>query len=172
MSVDASYRPEPKAGTDLNVQIKILADYSLAVNDRFSMKFRLSERLRTWDRPFRTDARADLSWTWSRFMLNSRLNVLHCVGTGILSYVEGGYKTGSLAAYLRLGAYRIDSWDDRIYVYERDAPGNFTVPAFCGRGAWASLTGSWRYSRWGRLYIRTTIKPGKAELKLQSVFSF
>ena len=172
MSVDASYRPEPKAGTDLNVQIKILADYSLAVNDRFSMKFRLSERLRTWDRPFRTDARADLSWTWSRFMLNSRLNVLYCVGTGILGYVEGGYKTGSLAAYLRLGAYRIDSWDDRIYVYERDAPGNFTVPAFYGRGVWASLTGSWRYSKWGRLYLRTTIKPGKAELKLQSVFSF
>lgn len=28
----------------------------------------------------------------------------------------------------------MDSWDDRIYSYERDAPGNFNVPAYYGRG--------------------------------------
>ena len=172
ISVDASYRPEPKAGTELNLQVKTLADYTLAVNDCLKVKFRLSERFRTWDKPYRTDMRADVSWTGSRFVFASRFNVLHCVGTGLLGYVEGGYKTGRLSSYLRLGLYRIDNWDDRIYVYERDAPGNFTVPAFYGRGAWASLTASWRYSGWGRLYVRTTIKPGKAELKLQSVFSF
>ena len=172
VALDASYRPMPKMGTDLNLQLKLLADYTLTVNDFFQMKFRFSERYRTWDKPYRTDMRTDVSLTWSRFILATRLNVLHCVGTGLLGYLEGGYKTERLSFYLRFGIYRIDNWDDRIYVYERDAPGNFTVPAFYGRGAWASLSAVWRYARWGRLYSRITIKPGKAELKLQSVFSF
>lgn len=172
LAVDASYRPEPKTGTELNLQVKLLADYTLTLNDFLQMKFRFSERFRTWDKPYRTDIRTDISLTWSNFILATRLNALHCVGTGLLGYVEGGYKADKLSLYLRFGIYRIDNWDDRIYVYERDAPGNFTVPAFYGRGAWTSLSAIWRYARWGRLYFRATIKPGKAELKLQSVFTF
>ena len=172
LSVDTSYRPVPQSGTENNLQVKILNDCTVAFSDSFQLKFRLSERLRTWGQKSRTDVRTDFVWTWNRFVLASRINVLHCKGTGLLGYVEGGYKRDDLSVYLRTGLYRIDNWDDRIYVYERDAPGNFTVPAMYGRGAWVSFSTAWKYARWGRLYVRATKKPGKAELKLQSVFSF
>ena len=172
LSVDASYRPKPQSGTENNIQVKILNDCAVSFSDSFQLKFRLSERLRTWGQKSRTDVRADLIWTLNHFVFTSRINVLHCKGTGLLGYAEGGYRKDDLSVYLRVGVYRIDNWDDRIYVYERDAPGNFTVPAMYGRGAWVSFTTAWKYARWGRLYVRATKKPGKAELKLQSVFSF
>ena len=82
--------------------------------------------------------------------------------------------------YLKQGFFVVDKWDDRIYSYERDAPGNYNVPAFYGRGVWTSATASWKFARWGKLYVRAAFtsypfmkeeKPGKAELKLQCVIS-
>ena len=43
------------------------------------------------------------------------------------------------AVYLRGTLFFIDEWDDRIYAYERDAPGSFNVPAYYGRGYSLSL---------------------------------
>ena len=106
-----------------------------------------------------------------------------CVSTGQLACLEGGYRSEKIAAYLRQGIFFVDDWDDRIYVYERDAPGNFSVPAFYGRGVWTSFCGRWKPAGWVRLYMRASMtlypfmspekkKPGRAELKLQTVFSF
>ena len=72
---------------------------------------------------------------------------------------------------------------DRIYVYERDAPGSFNVPAMYGRGWFASAVASAHVTGWLRLYARASYtgyhfmepekgKPGKAELKFQMVFRF
>ena len=95
--------------------------------------------------------------------------------------METGYKGEALNLYLRQGIFLIDNWDDRIYAYERDAPGNFSVPAYYGRGLWTAFTGSWRFSRWAKLHARAAMtsypfmkekKLGKAELKLQLSVSF
>ena len=97
--------------------------------------------------------------------------------------MEGGLKRDRLSLYLRQGLFLIDHWEDRIYAYERDAPGNFNVPAYYGRGVWTALTGAWRFAHRGRIYLRAGLtaypfmrkekkKPGKAELKLQYVCSF
>ena len=110
-----------------------------------------------------------------------RFNVLQCDGISWLTYLEGGAKTGKFSAYLRQGFFVADDWDDRIYAYERDVPGAYNVPAFYGRGMWTSLMASWRPSEWCRLYLRAAMttypfmeekKPGKAELRFQSVFDF
>ena len=100
-----------------------------------------------------------------------------------MNYLEGGYKRNNLSVYARQGFFFVDNWDDRIYVYERDAPGSFNVPAMYGRGLWTSLVMAWRFASVGRLYARASYtsypfmpeekkKPGKAELKLQFVFRF
>jgi hypothetical protein len=94
---------------------------------------------------------------------------------GFLFYLEAGMKREKVSAYFRQGCFFIDEWGDRIYAYERDAPGSFSVPAYYGRGIWTALTGSWRFIKKGRIYIRAAVttypfmeekKPGKAELKL------
>lgn len=181
ISADAAYYPVPKSSSGRSMQFKVLADWSVMISPGLKLKLRLAERIRTWGLPSRTDVRLDCSWILSRFTVNSRVNVLCCDKTGTLAYLEGGYKDKSLSVFLRHGYFIVDDWDDRIYVYERDAPGSFNAPAFYGRGLWLSLSGMWRVSRKGKVYIRMSLteypfmkkkKPGRAELKLQYAVSF
>ena len=93
-------------------------------------------------------------------------------------YLEAGWKTEPFAVYARGGLFKVDDWDDRIYVYERDAPGSFTVPARYGRGWDAALYAAWRPARRHSLWLRLetvrypapwalTPKDGRLELRLQ-----
>ena len=182
VSVDAAYYPDGKASAEGRcMQIKAVMNMEVALSGHITLKARVSERIRSWGQPCRTDVRADLLARYGRWIAAARLNCLRYVGTGVLGYAESGYKDPCLGVYARIGLFRIDSWEDRIYVYERDAPGNFTVPAFYGRGLWASFAASWKASRKVSLYARASYvgypfmekkKPGKAELKLQCVFRF
>ena len=85
---------------------------------------------------------------------------------GALGYLEGGYKGERLSAYLRLTGFSVSDWAARIYCYERDAPGTFSVPAYSGRGIAISAYGGWkhRFPRWFTLkfYLRAafTWRPG------------
>ena len=180
-SSDIAYNPVSKSDDGVSVQMKLLAVYDHCFNDLITLQVRVSERIRTWGSRYRTDIRSELDFTSGYLGISGRLNVLHCVGMSILGYLEGFYKKDSSAAYLRMGAFKADDWEDRIYVYERDAPGSFNVPAFYGRGIWLSMTGSYRFSRSLKMYLRGSWtsypfmkekKPGKAELKLQLSISF
>ena len=181
LSVDSAYLPVSKADAAESMHVKVIADSEITFSESLTLKLKFSERFRTWGRQFRTDVRADLEWSLSWFSMTGRVNVLKCAETGFLGYLEGGYKTDKLSVYIRQLVFFIDNWDDRIYAYERDAPGSFSVPAFYGRGLNTALTASWKFSRWGRVYVKGTAtlypfmkkkKPGKAGLKLQFVFSF
>lgn len=183
-SVDAVCYPLGKGKEESHsVQVKVLANWECALSPSLRMKIRLSERFRTWGSRFRTDMRADLSYAKGSWIMNMRLNALRCVRTGFVSYFEEGYKTSDMSVYLRQGLFFVDDWEDRIYVYERDAPGSFNVPAMYGRGWFASVVGSAHVSRSIRLYVRASYtgyqfmphekrKPGKAELKLQMIAKF
>ena len=179
-SLDAACFPEPKEGTDLrDIQLKVNTEWTLMLTETSRLKFKASERIRTWGKPFRTEVRSDIAYMSDPWNATLRINAVLSDGVGFLSYLEGGYKTTKMAFYIRQGAFFIDSWDDRIYSYERDAPGSFNVPAYYGRGVWTSFNASLRFSRWGKMYARLGFlaypfmekkKPGKAELKLQCIF--
>ena len=179
-SMDAACFPEPKEGEDpRDLQLKANTEWTVMLTETFRFKLKASERIRTWGKPFRTEVRTDVTYMCDPWNMTLRLDVVNCDRIGFLTYLEGGYKTQKYALYLRQGLFFIDQWDDRIYSYERDAPGAFSVPAYYGRGVWTALTGSWRYARWGRVYARAGFlaypfmekkKPGKAELKLQFIF--
>ena len=173
---DAAYFPVSKSpDVDKSLQIKSLIEFSMMISDKVALKFRFTERFRTWDIPFRTDIRTDVFY-YSRYLdCAFRVNALKCEGIGFLTYAEGTLKLHSAKLSFRTGVFCADNWNDRIYAYERDVPGSFNVPAFYGRGYWLSLSGNWRFARWGKLYARASFtdyplgekkKPGKAELKL------
>jgi len=61
---------------------------------------------------------------------------------------------GGCEAYLQLGAFKVDNWEDRIYVYQRDVPQSFNVPAMYGRGVWMSAYSVLRPWRWMKIYLR------------------
>ena len=184
ISVDVAHFPEPKQKDDnKSFQLKLNMAWTVLVSSSWKVSFRFSERIRSWGQPFKTQLRADAGYSSGKWMANLRADILKCVGTGLLAYLEGGYGSDRYGVYLRQGVFIIDDWDDRIYVYERDAPGSFSVPAFYGRGVWTSFVADWKPARWIKLYLRGSVtsypfmsgvkkKPGKAELKLQSVFTF
>ena len=182
-SVDAAYDLRRKEGEAKRLQFKGQMKWRWSMAEWLYSELRLSERYRTWGLPFRTDLRADFCFDTPAWTAAVRFNLLDCDGLGMLGYAEAGYRLEHLLkVFLRQGIFRIDDWDDRIYVYERDSPGNFNVPAFYGRGMWSSLYLSSRPVRWLTTYLRVSYvsyflmrekkKPGKAELKLQLSLHF
>ncbi len=182
-SIDALTHPESKSSSYAHTaQIRAVLTWQAVLNEAVRFSLRLNERVRNWeDRRFKTDLRMDLTWLSRHFTATARVNVLNHIKTGLLTYLEAGHKGNRLNLFLRQGLFLIDDWDDRIYAYERDAPGNFSVPAYYGRGLWTAFTGSCLFSGWGKLHLRAAItsyplmekkKPGKAELKLQLSVSF
>ncbi len=182
LSIDMIYSPEPKYGVDTSShQIKLLLVENIRISRYFSASVRYSGRYRSYGLPFRTDVRTDFKFSSAGWNANLRFNILHCRNFSYLSYLECGYKAGNLSAWLRTGAFIVDSWDDRIYAYERDAPGNFNVPAYYGRGYWLSFNSGIRLYDGIRLYLRASYqdypwqlpesadKPPKAEVKIQLV---
>ena len=104
----------------------------------------------------RTDIRFDLDGSWGELQAHLRVNALRCVSWGWLGYAEAGWK-GDASLWLRATVFAIGSWADRIYVYERDVPGSFNVPAYYGRGYSLSLYAGWKELR---VRLSTTRYPG------------
>lgn len=124
----------------------------------------------------RLESRAELQLGAGAWMIRSRLDIVHCSSYSWLFNAEAGHTQGPLRAWIRWTLFRVDSWHDRIYVYERDAPGNFNVPAYYGKGWSISAYGAWKPSRRHALYLRfsyiaypwnITEKPERAEVRLQ-----
>ena len=163
------------------LQFKFHTQWQYNMTDCWQLNVRLTERIRSWGQMLRTDLRTDLTWKSEMYSLSYRFNVLQSKDQAWLTYLEGGVKREKLSAYFRQGFFVVDNWDDRIYVYERDVPGAYNSPAFYGRGMWTSFIISLKTSQRCKLYFRTGIttypfmeeeKPGKAELRFQSVFDF
>ena len=181
LTVDGVYLPVSKQENVKSIQIKSGFSWKYMITPGLQIDFRWTERYRTWGLPLKSDIRFDVRYTSSRYLLSARMNFLQYRKQAYLSYVEGGYLQSQIfSVYLKQGVFIVDKWDDRIYSYERDAPGNYNVPAFYGRGLWTSATLSWKFARWGKLYVRGSVtsypfmkeeKPGKAELKIQYILS-
>ena len=151
MTVDASLLPIP--GTDpRRIQIRIYSQWQWQITPSWLLDTRVTERYRNYESP-RTSLRADLKFTSAPasasasvspayWLLTARLEAVRCSMWGFLTYVEGGRKNESSALYLRVTGFSIPVWDARIYCYERDAPGTFSVPAYNGRGIAFSAVGS------------------------------
>ena len=159
--------PEASAGS---ASVSVPAR-SLTVSARLAANYAPGEA-----HPTRVELRSELAFTSGAWKFSSRLDGIYCASFAFHAFLEAGYLTPKLSSYLRLGGFLIDNWDDRIWVYERDAPGSFTVPAYYGRGVHCSLYCAWKPSRHHSLYLRTSLvsypgnptpKKGKFEFKLQ-----
>lgn len=165
-----------------SVQVKSQLRWEWQVIDRLVFRLRLSDRFRTWGLPHRAELRTEAEVPSGVWSFDTRFHMLRCRNLALLGYADVSCRISQLTAHLRGGLFRVDHWDDRIYVYEYDAPGSFNVPAYYGRGVWAAGTLAWKISRVVKIYVRASYisypfeqqkkKPGRAELKLQSVFRF
>lgn len=139
-------------------------------SDKGALQLRMKASARykdKWKYELRLDARAQLNG----FEINGRYDILWNVSRAWLWYIEGGYKGESFSTFLRAGIFLIDNWDDRIYVYERDAPDCFNVPAYYGRGWNASWVVKWKGLglRAGLVRYPWSAKTPKTEIKVSYV---
>ncbi len=155
--LEGSYFPGKKYGAEgPNWQVKALLNYSLQLSPLFSLAFRYSLRMRSAGETLRNDLRCDLRYSNGLWSAMFRANALYNTALGLLSFAEGGWNPGWMSVYLRAGIFRIDNWADRIYVYERDAPGNYNVPAYYGRGYWVAATVGWKVAKVCKVYLRAS----------------
>lgn len=125
----------------------------------------------------RTDIRGDLSLTYGRMNISARANVLWCKDFAWLWNAGPAWKGEVLQAQARFTLFKVDEWDDRIWCYDPDVPGTFSIPAYYGRGYAISALAGWK----GTLYVRLSVveypwtvpeKQGSAECKLQCRIRF
>ena len=173
LTVDASLLPKPATDTGRR-QVKSTGLLAWTVSENWLLESRLVYRWRNYDSN-RADVRADATWSGGVWTVKSRLNGVRDGGYGLLGYLEGGWKPPDWTVWLRLTGFCTPFWQARIYTYERDAPGNFTVPAYYGTGFSAMAYAGWkkRFRKTAiKLYLRGSFrwqkeKPGQAGLKLQ-----
>jgi len=138
-------------------QLKLVANCSYTITEKILLKSRISFRYRRNNEPCRTDFKVDLNYDDARFLFSGRFNYLRCISNSFLTYLEQGFRNDFLSIFLCEGAFHIDHWDDRIYAWQRDAPGTFSVPSFYGRGFWGSC------------FLRFTYKQTKLYLKASTI---
>lgn len=129
---------------------------------------------------WRLEGRSETKAEIGLLAVSLRFDLVKCKAVAWLLNAEAGYAGRQFKCWLRATLFCVDNWDDRIYVYERDAPGSFNVPAYYGRGRALSLAGSWKLPRRQALYWRcsyvdypwmTEKKDARLEVKLQYQFS-
>ena len=162
LTLDAALLPIP--GSDpRRLQIRAYGGWQWQFSSAWSLDLRVTERYRNYENP-RTDLRADIKFLSGPWKAAARVEGVHCEQFGFLNYWEGGWAPDvasggwtSVSAFLRFTGFVIDRWNDRIYVYERDAPGNFSVPAYSGRGGSVSLVAAWKH-RPGRCTLKAYLR--------------
>lgn len=177
LTLDASWHPSKDTQAyRMIAQLKkeiSLGDFSLTPVLRLSERCGLKPSGAADDAGYaanwRSDLRSELDLAAGPWLANVRYNAVHSAEWGWLAYAEAGYRReygewNRITAWLRGELFAIDNWDDRIYVYERDAPGNFNVPAYYGRGWNVSLVLSWKF--WKNT-ISLRVSTYKKEVKLQ-----
>ena len=137
LTLDGALLPIPGSNPK-RVQLRSYAIWKWQISPAWLLDVRLNERYRNYEAP-RTDFRTDIKYTGASWLSTLRLEAVRCDGWGMLSYLEGGYKGSKTAIYLRATGFYTEAWAARIYCYERDAPGTFSVPAYNGRGLAVSL---------------------------------
>ncbi len=188
-----------KDGDRSKRQTRLIFKLPLQLTPNSVLSVKITERFRPYEEilKFRTGARCDLEWSSSglsarygpsdnpAWKVRGRIEGLLCRSLSGLGYLEAGRKTDRFSAYLRGTIFIVDHWDDRIYSYERDAPGNFTVPAYYGRGWSLSAVSGCKFRLGGvrhlKLYFRASTvaysftkepKPSVSEGKIQAVMTF
>ena len=147
----------PVGGVDpRRLQIRAYGNWDWQLAPAWALSLRLTERYRNYEDP-RSDLRIDLKYANGPWLGVLRGEAVRCKSWGLLSYLEGGFKNEKLSSYLRFSAFRIPEWADRIYCYERDAPGTFSVPAYSGTGISASLVAGYKL-RLGRVTLKANLR--------------
>lgn len=170
-------------------QGKILLDYEYRAPSGWRSSSRMSASLKALTA--RTPAGAPYSATWPMLRADFRQNAGYCAArwsfdmrtdvlylrnmrgasagmTGGALSVDGALHFAKVSAHLQASAFIADDWDARIYVYQYDAPGSFSLAALYGRGYCVSAYSRIKITGRSTLHLRCAYVYGRcAEAAIQ-----
>lgn len=162
-SVDACLHPRSRVATLRHTaRLKMLFNAGLTLRKDWSVQARAVVRLQNYDRTQKYDLKCVSSWQpfflrWEAAKTSMRLDagvsLCHCASWGVLLHAEESVRLPWGNIYLQEGWYSVQSWDDRLYLYEHSAPGSFSVPARYGEGWFVSLFTSLNPVRSLKIYL-------------------
>ena len=145
--------------------IKYLVNAPLSLSEELSAALRLKGRLEK-DNGMTSAFRATVDWVPGKW----KVRILTDLGKGTvwtgLIYLEPGYVSDNFSLYARATLFSCDNWDQRIYIYERDAPGNFNMKAYYGSGWSASAVAGWKIKK-QRVHLRASLTASTRETRLE-----
>lgn len=181
LSSSLSYYPIARGQIpERSMQFKAMVECQLqpwsrwTFNSRINMRRRLLTRGADMDAPhakdwpaLRIELRQDVTYRASRWSSSLRLDGVVGHAPAGLVYSENallltGDSRYSLKAYLQAGVFKVDDWDDRIYVYRRDAPGGAMSSAMYGRGWYTAFYSAADY----KLHIASRVLDFKLYLRV------
>ena len=145
--------------------IKYLVSAPLTLPGDISATLRLKGRLEK-DKGAYNAFRATIDWTPSRWRLRLLTDLAKGASFSGLAYLEPGFVTDSFSLYARATLFSASTWDERIYIYERDAPGNFNMKAYYGRGWAASAVAGWKIKK-QRVHLRASLSDSTRGTRLE-----
>ena len=110
--------------------------------------------------------RATVDWASSQWKLRFLTDLGKGASFSGLAYLEPGYVTDKFSLYARATLFSASTWDERIYIYERDAPGNFNMKAYYGRGWAASAVAGWKIKK-QRVHLRASLSDSTRGTRLE-----
>lgn len=159
LSLDLSYCPVVLSGTSFKTggdlrKIKAVLNCTYRIDSVFTIGVKLSEQIRSQGVKSSLNCRMDVKYEGCRWRGAFRANAVYGNTLALLAYLEGGYSDKIFTSYIKAGCFKVDDWDDRIYAYERDAPGSFNVPVYYGRGYWLSAFIGCKLQKVAKLYLK------------------
>ena len=145
------------------IKYLISAPFTLPLN--ISATLRLKGRLEK-DKGAYNAFRATVDWTSSRWKLRFLTDLGKGASFSGLAYLEPGFVTDKFSLYARATLFSASTWDERIYIYERDAPGNFNMKAYYGRGWAASAVAGWKI-KIQRVHLRASLSDSTRGTRLE-----
>lgn len=177
MALDAAFHPRAHAHTPKGAsRVRASLSYAHTARSGFvaeshlGMKLQFLTRLSDVSAPYaaswplmRFEARQKAGWKLERWEAMLRADAVFSgkIQTGgqsrdiaFLAAAEGAWKGRIVRCHAQAAVFRIDSWDSRIYLYQRDAPGMFSVPAMYGRGISLAGYAKMKFGRRTELHLK------------------
>ena len=145
--------------------IKYLVSTPFQISEALTATFRLKGRLEKGKGAYNA-FRATFDWAQEKVKVRLLTDLSKGDSFACLFYLEPGYVSDKFSLYGRATLYACDIWDERIYIYERDAPGNFNMKAYCGRGWAASVVAGWKIKK-QRVHLRASLTDSTRETRLE-----
>lgn len=147
------YRHSAKAMMSYSYSGRYNLTYTFKLSSRYTGASHVTTAFGASNSSLQGQVKAVIDWNTGTWSASINTDATACKSVGLLGGLKVGYCRGIWNLSAQGGLFRIDEWDDRIYIYRKDMPGLFGSSAMYGRGYWLNCFGSVQIWRCFRLYL-------------------